>query len=255
MSVPFSRCGGKSRSAKKIISYFPNDYTLYIEPFFGAGNIFFRLPEDKKTNPMIINDLDDDIFIAMNGLKDDAEYIHNNIRRKTITKEEWYELLDKKDAISVIEKIKFSFFGRAEYYMSNCSNGAKNIKTNFLKFKLLLKNTIILNEDYKKVIADYDSKDAFFYLDPPYENMTKKYYKYSSIKPNELIDVLRNIKGRFIMSYNNTENTRDIFKEFYQTIINTTYVRTHIANEGGIKKINELLISNFPLCNTESNKV
>ena len=74
MSVPFSRCGGKSRSAKKIISYFPNDYTLYIEPFFGAGNIFFRLPEDKKTNPMIINDLDDDIFIAMNGLKDDAEY-------------------------------------------------------------------------------------------------------------------------------------------------------------------------------------
>jgi len=248
MSAPFGRCGGKSRSAKKIIPLFPNDYTLYVEPFFGAGNIFFRLPDDKKTNPIVINDLDDDIFIAMNGLKDNAEHIHNNIRRELITKDEWYELLDKKDAISIIEKIKFSFFGRAEYYNNRCTkkqNG--NIKTNFLKYGPLLKNAIILNDDYKKIIADYDGKDTFFYLDPPYANTSKKHYKYNSIEPNELLDILRTIKGRFIMSYNNTENTRDIFKEFYQCTIDTTYARTHIANAGGVKKVNELLISNFHL--------
>jgi DNA adenine methylase len=248
MSAPFGRCGGKSRSAKYIIPLFPNDYTLYVEPFFGAGNIFFRLPEDKKTNPMIINDLDDDIFIAMNGLKDNAEHIQNNIRRGIITKDEWYELLDKKDAISVIEKIKFSFFSRAEYYNKNCNKGYNSsIKTDFLKYGPLLKNTIILNDDYKKVIADYDGKDTFFYLDPPYANTSKKHYKYNSIEATAILDILRTIKGRFIMSYNNTEDTRNIFSEFHQCTISTSYMKTHIANIPARKKVDELVISNFPL--------
>ena len=31
-----------------------------------------------------------------------------------------------------------------------------------------MKNTRILNQDYKTVIKKYDNPDAFIYLDPPY---------------------------------------------------------------------------------------
>ena len=33
--------GGKSDEIKQFISYFPKDYSLYIEPFIGGGSVFF----------------------------------------------------------------------------------------------------------------------------------------------------------------------------------------------------------------------
>jgi len=48
-----------------------------------------------------------------------------------------------------------------------------NFSNNELKHRL--KNTIILNKDYKKLIKEYDSPLTFFYLDPPYEESGNLY--------------------------------------------------------------------------------
>jgi DNA adenine methylase len=248
MTTPFARMGGKSRIADQLISYFPDDYNLYVEPFLGSGNIFFRLPEDKKTNPMIINDLDKDIYIVMKALQKNPKRINDNIRRTGISKEEWHKLKDKKDATSVIEKIKYSFLAKGTSYAPSLSGSDRhNIAVDYTKFKPLLQNTIILNEDYKKVIAEYDGKGTFFYLDPPYEVSTSGYYTHSSVNPNEMSDILRKIKGRFILSFNDSPNIRDIFKDFYLYNIDTKYVTTHLPTKAGTKKKKELVISNFPL--------
>ena len=39
-----SRLGNKSAIADKIIQYFPS-HEIYIEPFFGAGGMFFNKPK------------------------------------------------------------------------------------------------------------------------------------------------------------------------------------------------------------------
>jgi len=249
MTTPFARFGGKSRIADQLIEYFPDDYNLYVEPFVGGGNIFFRLPEDKKTNPMVINDLDKDVYIAFKGLKNRSKYINDNIRREGISREEWHKLKDKKDALSIIEKLKYSFLAKGNTYAPSLSaSDAHKIAVDYSKFGPLLKNTIILNKDYKKVIAEYDGKNTFFYLDPPYEGSNSGYYTHHSFNPIEMRDILRNIKGRFIMSFNDNQNIRDIFKDFYLYNIKTRYTRQHLpANAVGAKKITELVISNFPL--------
>ena len=52
------RLGNKKKIAHKIIEYFP-DHKIYIEPFFGAGGMFFQKPKAKYN---IVNDLDSDVF-------------------------------------------------------------------------------------------------------------------------------------------------------------------------------------------------
>lgn len=243
MTTPFGRLGGKSKIANQLISYFPDNYNLYVEPFVGAGNVFFRLSEEKKTNPMIINDLDEDVFIALKGLQENSNYINDNIRRIGISSEEWNKLKDKKDALSIIEKLKWSFLSKGKHY--NPSIYKKKNKTNYSKFGLLLKNTTILNDDYKKIIAEYDSKDTFFYLDPPYEGSNVGYYKHHSFNPIEIRDILRNIKGRFIMSFNDNENIRNIFKDFYLYNIQTKYEINHLKTGKNHREKTELIISNY----------
>ena len=54
----------------KIQKYFP-EHKIYIEPFFGAGGMFFNKPKSKYN---IVNDLDSDVFnlfqVVMNQKKE-----------------------------------------------------------------------------------------------------------------------------------------------------------------------------------------
>jgi DNA adenine methylase len=52
------RLGNKAKIAHKIIAEFPK-HTCYVEPFFGAGGMFFNKPKAKYN---IVNDLDSDVF-------------------------------------------------------------------------------------------------------------------------------------------------------------------------------------------------
>jgi len=106
-----------------------------------------------------------------------------------------------------------------------------------------LKNTIILNEDYKKVIKKYDSENSLIYLDPPYEESDKSHYDNPIIDYNELLDILSNIKGKFILSINNSKKIRDLFQNFKIKKIKTKY--TNPLTGGQSKKITELLITNY----------
>ena len=52
------RFGNKSKIAADIIQYFP-PHSIYIEPFFGAGGLFFNKPRAKHN---IVNDIDNEVF-------------------------------------------------------------------------------------------------------------------------------------------------------------------------------------------------
>jgi DNA adenine methylase len=107
-----------------------------------------------------------------------------------------------------------------------------------------LKNVKILNTDYKKVIKDYNTENSFFYLDPPYRGSSSTHYENFNIDYNELYNLVKSIKGKFLMSLDDSNENRELFKEY-----NIYNVKTKYANPilGGMKKDkkNELLISNY----------
>ena len=98
-----------------------------------------------------------------------------------------------------------------------------------------------LNENYKNVIKKYDSPNTFFYLDPPYED-SKALYEYDKFDYNELFNIVNNIKGKFLLSLNDSKNIRNIFKKFkIKSIYRKPQGTTARITTGG----KELLISNY----------
>jgi DNA adenine methylase len=106
-----------------------------------------------------------------------------------------------------------------------------------------MKNTKVLNQDYASVIKNEDSAGSFIYLDPPYED-SKGLYKESSMDYEKLASILRNVKGKFLMSINDSANIRKIFKGFKITSISVEGAgRTGSDIGTGVRK--ELLIRNY----------
>lgn len=241
---PYSRLGGKSRLKKVLINYFPDNYEsmTYIEPFFGAGSLFFYKEPSKKE---VINDLDKTIFILMKGFKkydgnEISDAINGNYDKdKFIILKNYKPKTEYNKFIQLLLLTKLSFFAEMRTFGNRFY-----INTNYgNKYNERLKNTIILNKDYKEVIKKYDGPNSFFYLDPPYSmSEDYKYYNNQYININELYELLKNIKGRFLISYDDNKEIKELFKDFKIIKVSTSYAQTQNIER---RKKTEILIKNY----------
>jgi len=239
----FSRMGGKFHMRKKIVEMFPEKYNTYIEPFVGSGQVFLEVPKEKNVQ-YILNDKNKDIYHIW---KDIQKVSAKDIRNYDFTGDK--ELFDKLKNAQPTDPIArlfrnlylsyYSFSGLRNAYTPKPIKKGKNFIDNVEFFKDKLKGVRIYNQDYKKVIAKWDNKDAIIYLDPPYTNM-EKYYQGQSIDPYELADVCRKIKGKFILSYDTSPRVRDAFKGFYFHRVKSVYT----SGLGGKSKY-EYIITNY----------
>lgn len=242
----FCRIGSKSPIVEDIKKLIPQ-HTIYIEPFIGSGSVFFSLCNfDSKK---VINDLDkrliDGYKILKKGIDIPSNYLENKSleeldiihKKQTSDKDKLLSLLLDCNTFASKSGTKFKIF-KTSTHSSKLSN--------LDKYTDYLKKVTILNQDYKKVIDKYDSPSSFFYLDPPYEN-SNNLYKHGSFNFIELVDKLKNIKGLFLLSINDSKNIRDLFKGFHIKKIN---VKGKAGPETNSKKLGsgtrkELLISNY----------
>lgn len=249
MKKPFSRVGGKSKLSKTIVNLFPDNYEnmVYIEPFFGGGSIYF---EKKPSIKEIINDRDEDVYILMKGFKKyDGEDISNKLNKMKLSGDNFKRILhynpnnEKEKFIKNLYLIKNSFFGMGKSFNPSGRNKAEysNIKFNDM-YKDRLKNTTILNKDYKIVLKKYDSSNSLFYLDPPYES-SDKLYKHFNIDYIEMNKILEKLKGRFLLSINYNTDFIKLFKNFKYKVLETKYADP--SNGGIVRLKKEFLFYNF----------
>jgi DNA adenine methylase len=237
--TPFGRIGGKSLLAKKIISLFPDveDYDTYVEPFVGAGNIFFRLAPEKGILE-VLNDKDKRVMIILRELQTNSKELNKAIRRQPISQEYFDHIKGSNKPVNLIEKFKTSFLGKGERYFITSLN--RPIKTDYSKFfQDRLQDVVLTNEDFSKVIKDYDSTRTFFYLDPPYENIKRNDYP-DYCTPEDVYNSIKNIKGLFALSYNDSAHIRQLFKDYKIIELKTIY------NSNSFNKARqELFITNY----------
>ena len=244
MTTIFCRIGKKQKIKNKIISKIPNNFDLYVEPFIGSGAIFLNLDLENKKS--VINDLDKDLMQGHHSVKsgvtlDPETFIFSGDQEK------FYKTNHANNNDRFISTIiqtcgTFGSKGSGKIYQPISKSSFKN-KIKLGKFqKEHYKNTQIFNTDYKKIIKKFDTNKTFYYLDPPYEN-SKSMYKDEKFDFQELSNVLKNIKGRFLLSLNDSPNIRNIFKDFK---IVSLFVKGKGQVEGVLgKDRKELLISNY----------
>ncbi|NIY13558.1 MAG: hypothetical protein GWM98_01030 [Nitrospinaceae bacterium] len=98
--------------------------------------------------------------------------------------------------------------------------------------------------DFRKLIRIWDSRETFFYVDPPYMLASKdKLYhsfQFSEKDQKDLAATLGRISGKFLLSQPNDPEVKKLFRNF--KISKTSPIRYSINKN--IKKA-EILIRNF----------
>jgi len=204
------RLGNKKKIAKEIQKYFP-PHKIYIEPFFGAGGMFFNKPKAKYN---IVNDLDSDVFNLFQVVMNEKEELEKAFYIMPIHSDllkHWQENNENepiKKALRFLTLKNLTLFGQGDIYRY----GDRNLKDEF--FKVIdftfdkINNVQFTNYNFqdffKKISFPSDLSKVFIYSDPPYLNMTDKrpYNGLLFTKEQSLLlfNTLEETKCKFAMS-------------------------------------------------------
>lgn len=99
--------------------------------------------------------------------------------------------------------------------------------------------------DYVEFIRRHGRRYMLFYLDPPYFGCEADYGQgvFCRDEFEKLAAELGSIRGRFLMSINDTPGVRECFGAFHMAEATTTY--SIAGGRYGAKRVGELLVSNF----------
>ena len=244
--------GGKNRLKKHIIPLIPEDTERYIEVFGGAGWVSFGKEQHPKQME-VFNDIDGNLInlyrqikYNCNDLQREVDWLQSrdlfNEYRQQI--ESNIKLTDLQRAARYLYIIKCSF-GSTKTSFATAPKGLSGIIDKLPDYQKRLSKVIIEHRDFEQLIKTYDRPKALFYLDPPYVD-TEKYYTAFDFKTSDherLNAVLKAIKGRFILSYNDCEFVRELYKDFNIININrANLLSSDTKNRGNFK---EVIITNF----------
>jgi DNA adenine methylase len=251
--------GGKSKLAKTIIKHINAiPHKAYCEAFVGMGGIFFRRKSRPKAE--FINDFNGEVANFFRILNEHYQPFIDLIKWRITTRREFDRLMsvrpemltDMQRAARFLYLQKLVFGGKATTKSFGVDPTA-GARLDLSKLVPLLEDAherlsgvVIENLDYKEFIRRYDREGTLFYLDPPYYGSENDYGHglFAREEFGLMADLLKGIKGTFILSLNDRKEVRKLFKGFHLLPVSTTY---SIAEKGSHKRVGELLISNMPL--------
>jgi len=205
------RLGNKQAIASEIQKYFP-PHKIYIEPFFGAGGMFFNKPKAKYN---IVNDLDSDVFNLFMVVMNQKEELEKAFYQMPIHS----DLLDywkKNEETEPIKKaLRFLFLSNLTMMggFSTMFNGAENPKKVFYENLDITSKFIFdvqfFNKDFRvfcKLLRKQNNEESFIYVDSPYlysDTKQNTCYNMNTWKEDDSIDLFNSLQEtgcKFAMS-------------------------------------------------------
>lgn len=162
---------------------------------------------------------------------------------RTIMMKNRIENQDVQLAVAFFKLIRYSYGSGCRTFGCRAYDVRKAFSTVWDVSERLAQVTIE-NKDFEELIIQYDRPDAFFYCDPPYY-LTEGHYEVVFKKEDHirLCKTLRNIQGKFLLSYNDCEFIRELYKDFY--IESCSRVNNMALRYDCSSQFPEILISNY----------
>ena len=231
MKSPLRYPGGKTRACKildEIISEKGFDIKTVVSPFFGGGSFEFHLCK-KYNSKLIVNDKFKPLYSFWTCVKYRNQELCDKLKTYlgNVDKEIFINMrktiIDETDIL--IQACKYFIINRCSFSGSTLSGGfsQESSKKRFTESsikriaELKLDSVTIKNEDFVDFM-ETDNK-GFIFLDPPYYlgNNSKLYGSNGDMHENfdheKLYDILKT-KKKWIMTYNNCEFIKELYKDF-----------------------------------------
>jgi len=238
-----SYIGGKSIIGKWIREYIPTDIETYVETFGGMFWVYFcmenKYPNLKNVVYNDFNQLNWNLFECVKGsnYKQLGELLLNENCQRFGTADSSEELQVRIDTFNSYQKEifadnfvienKFDVAKKYAFVLTQIFSGSQPEKSKYIDFKgkykpkfrtfrekltterydkfqkQLEKINFTRNEDFSKVIDEFDSPTTYFYVDPPYWKTENYYSKHDFDRDDHerLCTQLKNIEGRWGLSY------------------------------------------------------
>ena len=189
------RLGNKSRMAAKLLPYFP-PHDIYVEPFFGAGGMFFNKPRAAHN---FLNDSDNEVFNLYMVAMNDRDRLKFELSRMPVHQSLWRLWKTEIPTDPVLKAVRFLFYSnfgymgmgtslhiKAENPMEAALNELEGINLTGCKFTC---------DDFEAAIRSIclpETERAFIYSDPPYfeDGDKRAYTPFTQADLSRLFDVL-----------------------------------------------------------------
>mgnify|MGYP001235899762 FL=1 len=275
LKTPLRYPGGKSRAVTKMSQVFPdlNQYTQYREPFLGGGSVALWVTKQYPDIPIWVNDLYEPLYNFWTSLQKNGQNIQdkllelkteNNDHDKA--KELFIQCKEEVDDYSlpcehratcfyVINKCSFSGLTEASSFSKQASDSNFSIRgiERLCEYQKLITNWKITNYSYERLLGGEvigEVKDAFIYLDPPYDIGSNLYGKKGSMQKyfmhGEFSNKCNESTQDLLVSYNSSQLIKDRFKDWKAVEYEHTYtMRSTVTYTKEQKDRKELVLLNY----------
>jgi DNA adenine methylase len=241
MKSPLRYPGGKTRACKildEIITEHDFNVNSVVSPFFGGGSFEFHLCK-KYGSKLIVNDKFKPLYSFWTCVKTKNGELCTLLRKYIgrVDKEVFLNMRKTimEDTDILTQACKYFIINRCSFSGATLSGGfsLESSKKRFTESsinrvsQLKLDDMSISNSDFTEFI-EMHSDEGFIFLDPPYYLGTnsKLYGSNGDMHENfdhtKLYDIIKT-KKNWIMTYNNCDFIRDLYKEFKIVEVSWSY--------------------------------
>lgn len=253
VSPAASYIGGKKQLAQRVASVIEQiPHSVYAEPFVGMGGVFFRRRLIPKCE--VINDISGDVITLFRILQRHYPQFMETLKFQITSRREFERLkacdpstlTDLERAARFLYLQRLAFGGKVTGRNYGVDTGG-SARFNVTRLGPLLEEiherlagVQIENLLWSDFIDRYDAPGTLFYMDPPYFGCEADYGKdvFSSSDFERIAARMGDIKGRFMISLNDTPEVRSIFAAFKICDVALTYT----IGSGQAKPVGEVII-------------
>jgi DNA adenine methylase len=263
---PFLKwAGGKSKLISQYVSYFPENYTAYYEPFLGGGAVFFHL----KPSAARLSDINPELINAYCCVKDDVETLISllKIHQLNHSQDYYYKIRRTSYHKATQRAARLIYLNKTCYnglYREN-SKGEFNVPIGKYKNPKICNPTLLRDvsaalqtarievSSFEEILNEATKPDDFVYFDPPYYPLSStsnftEYSRYSfnretQLKLSEVFAELASRNVKVMLSNSDCHFIRGLYKEFNINSISASRAINSNAKRRG--KISELIITSY----------
>ncbi|MBS1941368.1 MAG: DNA adenine methylase [Bacteroidetes bacterium] len=205
-----NRLGNKRRMAKRILPFIP-PHRHWIEPFFGAGGLFFAKPKAQRN---IVNDLDGEVYNLFCVVQDRHHELAEAWAGTPIHDDLWNDW--KKNApthpvwraVRFLYQSNYGYMGKPQTLRLNLKNTKRNLQDRIQATREALYDVEFTNCDFRTMLgriplSPAERREAFVYADPPYLGTNNNYGEAAKWSEQDMRDLMHLLAGcglRFAMS-------------------------------------------------------
>ena len=239
----------------EILLRFPLEYERYAEVFGGGGWVLFRKPPEEFE---VYNDFNPNLSNLFRCVRDSPAELKNELRYALNSRVDFKfvrQTLKTQTQLPDVKRAAYFYQLIRQSYASGLDSYGGVPRSMWSKFPLIdaaarrLQKVVIENRDFEHLIRQYDRPEMLFYCDPPYY-ATEDYYEdvgFTADDHKRLADCLLNIKGKFLLSYNDCPEIRGLYDKPGVVTEEISRINNIAQRFEGGSQYAELIIANYDI--------